>query len=930
MNKKNCFVISCDANYCIGALALINSIRSCSEQQIVFMDTGIYPDQKIVIQEKVDKIVDIKPQLSEINFQTKHKYQKVFALSSLYSHYSGYEKLIFMDADTLLLDNVDFVFDLLNDFDIVGVRAGVRGYLENYQNHILSDEIYQDSQSIILSQIPNLNLNGLAINTGFFGINSYVLQEWELRLPDLIPLLPHFKFTDQAIFNILLNSSSFTLKELHWKYNFAGISDSLDEQNFQFKLFLDSSKPQFLYRGKPIVVPHFSGKPKPWELSNQSSGFKIWNFFSEMESNNYVQINSTCSEGLIYSLEHNARVNTFILEKYLQNNTLLKDSCLFVLGIGYDTFPMLRFMRACGSTTLGLKSDSTISQFFSSRYGIDVENISLHNLTLPKKPNVVILSSAIEYVKNPIYFFAEIHNLLAEGGNFFFEYKKIDQWCSDAIDFRGDDISDEKLSEQALFSFLRIVGFDLIASGWHGENIWILSKKTQNINYPLDNFNTEQTRQCLQEASLNSKQILSFVSQKLNKKFVSLAKRSILLVKISPLQIPSKVVEKVKRRFVSPTNPLDAQNIALKSNRTGVKHLNIAHVGLHGNGNAGDTLLFPAVRWLFQKEVSPSNFTLIPLRDPVTQETIDKINQQDALVIGGGGLFLADSNPNEQSGWQWACPLELLEQIKVPIILFAVGYNRFRGQEEFAPIFEKNVQRLIEKSAFVGIRNRGSIESLKSYLPESLHEKIHYQPCPTTILRHFYPDLPQYQEASQPTLAVNIAFDRHHLRFGQREHEILWSMGDAFLELERQGWQIKLFNHVSIDNDARFWFKARGLFAQEVNIGGVPPIDILREYSQATIAVGMRGHAQMIPFGLHRPIYSLISHDKLQFFLDDINHSDWGVEVQDPNLGEKLVRDINNLYTNLPQIETQLKAAQSELWKITLQNLEMIKNSINV
>jgi lipopolysaccharide biosynthesis glycosyltransferase len=282
MNQKNCFVISCDANYYIGALALINSIRNCSDQQIVFIDTGIHHNQKIVIQEKVDKIVDIKIQLSEINFQTKHKYQKVSALASLYSHYSGYEKLIFMDADTLLLDSVDFVFDSLNDFDIVGVRAGVRGYLENYKDHTLSDEIYHDSQSIILSQIPNLNLNGLAINTGFFGINSYVLQEWERRLPDLIPLLQHCKYTDQAIFNILLNSSFFTLKELHFKYNFAGISDSLDEQNLQFKFLLSSSKPQFLYREKPIVVPHFSGKPKPWELSNQSSGSKIWNFFKKM------------------------------------------------------------------------------------------------------------------------------------------------------------------------------------------------------------------------------------------------------------------------------------------------------------------------------------------------------------------------------------------------------------------------------------------------------------------------------------------------------------------------------------------------------------------------------------------------------------------------------------------------------------------------
>jgi SAM-dependent methyltransferase/polysaccharide pyruvyl transferase WcaK-like protein len=637
---------------------------------------------------------------------------------------------------------------------------------------------------------------------------------------------------------------------------------------------------------------------------------------------------SVPDERKFFQSEITAVTRLDILADNFAQNIWLHNNQKSVLEVGCGTGSFLRLMKACGWNVLGLEPDITYGKAAAERYNIEIKGEFIQKLTTQKKFDLIATFHVIEHVDNPNLFLAAIHNSLIDDGCIFLECPSIDKWYGDSIDFFFWDVHINTFSQKNLLAFLAKAGFKTIAHGWNGNGLWVIAKKVQNGSLPIVWDNPKRIKNIVEEAANKSRERLNQINK--SSRFVSIAKRGFALAKKSPLQIPSKVVEKVKRRFVIPTNPLDAQNIALKLNKTGVKHLNIAHVGLHGNGNAGDTLLFPAVRWLFQKEVLPTNFTLIPLRDPVTQETIYKINQQDALVIGGGGLFLADSNPNEQSGWQWACPLELLEQIKVPIILFAVGYNRFRGQEKFAPIFEKNVQRLIEKSAFVGIRNRGSIEALKTYLPELLHEKIHYQPCPTTILKHFYPDLPQYQEASEPTLAVNIAFDRHHLRFGQREHEILWSMADAFLELERQGWQIKLFNHVSIDNDARFWFRARGLFAEEVNIGGVPPIDILREYSQATIAVGMRGHAQMIPFGLHRPIYSLISHDKLQFFLDDINHSDWGVELQDPNLGEKLVRDINNLYTNLPQIESQLKTAQSELWKITLQNLEMIKNSLNV
>jgi 2-polyprenyl-3-methyl-5-hydroxy-6-metoxy-1,4-benzoquinol methylase len=614
-----------------------------------------------------------------------------------------------------------------------------------------------------------------------------------------------------------------------------------------------------------------------------------------------------------------------LIDIFEQKNIWPSNNYKSVLEVGCGTASFLRLMRGCGWDVLGLEPDITYAQASAERYNIEIRTEFISDLTIQRKFDLIASFHVIEHVDDPNLFLTSLHEYLSDDGYLFLECPSIDKWYGDSIEHFFWDVHINTFSRKTLLAFLAKAGFQIIADGWNGIGLWVIAKKAQQETLPIIWDSPQRIKAIVQKAvsesetATNSPQLAKF------RKLISLAKKGLALVKNSPSEIPARILSKI----TTTTNPLDAQNIALKPDKKiKVKALKIAHVGLHVNGNAGDTLLFPAVRWLFQKEVSPTSFTLIPLHRPVTQEIIDQINQQDALVIGGGGLFLRDTNPNNKSGWQWGCSLELLEQIKVPIILFAVGYNRFRGQEDFSPVFEENIKLLIEKSIFVGIRNRGSIEALKSYLPKSLQGKIHYQPCPTTILKHFYPDLPEHNKKSKPILAVNIAFDRHHLRFGKQEDRILWSMADAFLELERQGWQIKLFNHMPTDSEARFWFRKRGLFAEEVNIGGVPPQSILQEYSQPTITVGMRGHAQMIPFGLHRPIYSLISHDKLQFFLDDIEHSDWGVEVQDSNLSEKLVKDISEMYANLHEIETQLELAQNKLWEITLQNIQMFKGLI--
>ncbi len=401
----------------------------------------------------------------------------------------------------------------------------------------------------------------------------------------------------------------------------------------------------------------------------------------------------------------------------------------------------------------------------------------------------------------------------------------------------------------------------------------------------------------------------------------------------NPLQIPIKAKNKLKQRFKNSKTSKDyssfpdARNVAIQPESPKNSKFQIAHLGVHGNvGNGGDTLLFAAVRQLFQKEFAPTNFTLFQVRDEVTEKTIEKINQHDALVIGGGGLLLADTNTNSRSGWQWACPTELLDKIKVPIIVFAIGYNRFRGQSEFTDVFYKNVCKLVEKSAFFGLRNYGSIEALKQYLPVELHKKLIFQPCPTTLLSYCYPYIkPKNIEKS---ISVNIAFDRPHLRFGNQENEILGNIAKVLLKFQKEGWKIKLFNHMGKDKEALAFLNTQGLYPEQVKLFNVAPQTVIEEYSKVSLALGMRGHAQMIPFGLNVPILSLISHDKLGFFLDDIGHPEWGVEIKSPNFKNNLYYKLNFLTNELENTSDKISNAQEKLWKVTQQNLQSIKTSI--
>ena len=171
----------------------------------------------------------------------------------------------------------------------------------------------------------------------------------------------------------------------------------------------------------------------------------------------------------------------------------------------------------------------------------------------------------------------------------------------------------------------------------------------------------------------------------------------------------------------------------LRQNKETIFHLS----AFSPAGNAGDNLLVPALQTSITN-LRHINFINKNCRRRLNDDDIYLFNNSKGVIIGGGGLFLKDTNPNKISGWQVPISIEQINRIKVPISLVGVGYNRFRNQEDFDNCFYDNITALISKCTFAGIRNKGSIEALKQYLPKELHGKLKFHPCATSVLSRLY------------------------------------------------------------------------------------------------------------------------------------------------------------------------------------------------
>ncbi|MGW1322249.1 glycosyltransferase [Streptomyces antibioticus] len=347
----------------------------------------------------------------------------------------------------------------------------------------------------------------------------------------------------------------------------------------------------------------------------------------------------------------------------------------------------------------------------------------------------------------------------------------------------------------------------------------------------------------------------------------------------------------------------------------------LAHVAFYMDrqGNAGDKLLPESVRLAFGPDTGPRRWHSVHAHRLFDEAALERVNARRGLVIGGGGLFIPDTMPNGNSAWQWNVPDDLLARVDVPIAVYAVGFNAFDGQSYRAERFRSSLRLLVERASFFGLRNHGSIEKVRAMLPAHLHDKVRFQPCPTTVTRHLV-DGWQDPVGREDTILLNAAYDRAGLRFGHDYGHFLAQMAKAVRDLGALA-EVKCAAH-SLD-DEKLAFDLRR--EHGVSLPVIPMYDFgndeIRDlYARTKLVIGMRGHAGMIPFGCGTPIISLISHPKMAYFLRDIDRPEWGVSVHDRDLAAVLVERARDLLADHDRTVADVHGRQQELWKTTEAN----------
>lgn len=354
----------------------------------------------------------------------------------------------------------------------------------------------------------------------------------------------------------------------------------------------------------------------------------------------------------------------------------------------------------------------------------------------------------------------------------------------------------------------------------------------------------------------------------------------------------------------------------------------LAHVTVYSAANTGDTVLSTCIRDLFTRTFGSVSWRLMDMQGDVDRQYIKKLNGTDAVIIGGHGAFLPDTHPNNVSNWGFACSEAQYDEIQPPMIVFAIGYNYFQGQKRTA-IFESNIRKLVERSAFFGLRNRGSVREIQSFLPDELKGKVVYQPCPTMVTRVLYPGIPSKKKTGK--VAFNVALDRAQKRMGENIDTILTQIAIAMQLLEKKGYEVHFIAHMNFELDFIPYLRRVGL---NCPVHAASTWDVHRAtrfYNDMDVVIGMRGHGIWIPFGVNCQIISLGNQNKTKWFLEDIDAPDWFIDINErpETLARQIVCKFEEIHElNGEETDARLLQAQRRLYDITEENMTQIRQII--
>jgi len=314
------------------------------------------------------------------------------------------------------------------------------------------------------------------------------------------------------------------------------------------------------------------------------------------------------------------------------------------------------------------------------------------------------------------------------------------------------------------------------------------------------------------------------------------------------------------------------------------------------------------------------------------QALINNINTScDLLLIGGGGM-LDGSRGAKNSGMGFDLSCDLLQEITVPTVFYAVGYNLFDAQIYWhLNKLRRHIKYVAGKSNMIfSVRNDGSLSRLKEVFGNDADSIVEVPDpgmyVPTTISNH--PEILSGKE----NILIQIAGDNPFSRFSVGFWRYMPILGKKILE-RRQVQQLRnlakalhrisrkrkinyiLCPHLlrdytvtgkfidSMSKDfSRFSFNSTG-----VQRGSHAAKSFFDIYRNVSLVIGMRGHSVICGVGLNIPTVAISSHSKVKGFMSALGLSDRVIDIADPNLASRLDHMVCGILDNGPEEVKRLK-----------------------
>lgn len=300
-------------------------------------------------------------------------------------------------------------------------------------------------------------------------------------------------------------------------------------------------------------------------------------------------------------------------------------------------------------------------------------------------------------------------------------------------------------------------------------------------------------------------------------------------------------------------------------------------------------------------------------------EVINK--RYDLLVLGGGGIIHGAHWPN---GWFWLIEKELIQNIKIPFIVYGIGNNYWQTEE----IPNRAIEHIIETNkyaSFFSVRNDGSYERIV--------EQFGFEPYEVPDPGFFVGLNTEYRRPFDKSyVIVQIADDKSDKRYGDtyKRGIFVQNMRIVIHKLIKNYHVIlapHVFEDIKISEEI-----IEGLDNCSIWNFSYYAFDHIHEaiayYKFAEFVISMRGHGQILPIGFSVPVIALCNHPKHKGLMKKLKMEEYAIEVTDSFFVEKLCHIIDNIEKNQIDIKENLRVTNQEMYNTACNSFKIIQNNI--